>query len=75
MNMELGAAIAIFNNCFRKVEEDEYIDTKHGASYSVDEIIDAIYKVAHMATYNSISKESIVNALRYIVRDWYGWDE
>ena len=34
MNMELGAAIAIFNNCFRKVEEDEYIDTKHGASYS-----------------------------------------
>lgn len=65
--MSIAEAMRIFNNCFKNVEKGNI-----NASFErSEEILTAIHIVAvHLATHNSISKDSILNALRWVLEEW-----
>ena len=65
--MSTGEATAIFLNCFKNVDADKYINP---GLYPNERIARAVYEVAHMDTHNGIDKESMVNALRWILDNW-----
>ena len=61
--MNLGYAQAIFDNCFTGVEKPNLINANF---YTDDVIAFAIYKVAYMETHNSVKKDNLVNAIRWL---------
>lgn len=65
--MSTAEAMRIFNNCFKDVEKGNInanLDTS-------EDILTAIHIVAvHLATHNSVSKDSILNALRWVLEEW-----
>lgn len=61
--MKDGQSLAIFHNCFNGVEKPNLINAN---LYSNDEIALAIYKTAYMETHNSVNKDSLVSAIRWL---------
>lgn len=65
--MSKKEAIRTFNNCFKDVEKGNINDNLETS----EDILTAIHIVAdHLATHNSISKDSILNALRWVLEVW-----
>ena len=65
--MSTAEAIRTFNNCFKDVEKGNINATLETSEY----ILTAIHIVTeHFATHNSINKDSILNALSWVLEVW-----
>jgi len=61
--MKDGESLAIFHNCFNGVKRPNLINEN---SYENKDIALAIYKTAYMETHNSVNKDSLVSAMRWL---------
>jgi hypothetical protein len=71
-NNSQGTAMAMFLKCFKDVDDGKLINAN---DYSNEDITSAIYAVAKMDTHNAISKQSAINALRWLLETWKVEDE
>lgn len=64
----MGKSIAIFKNCFHTDSEIEVINAN---LYSNEEIAGAIKDTVNMTTINSITKQELQNAIKWILDTYF----
>ena len=63
-------SLAIFHNCFNDEKQTHYKEYSHA------EIAAAIRDVTQMETHNSVKKQSLINALKWIYDlNPYSWED
>lgn len=65
--MHVARAFAIFNSCFCGIEDENR--NINANLYTDEEIISAIYRVV-CASHNSVGKETMANALRWLLEEY-----